>query len=605
MTRTFKNLYSFSKGKRIFFVMAVIATFMAVLFNFLSPQIIRFTVDSVIGNEEFKLSQFITNIFPFELNKQFFVNNLWVLGLCVIVCAIFSGIFNFLSRYTIATFTESTIKKLRDTLFYHTQHLPYAWHTKNQTGDTIQRCTSDIDVVRQFIISQLLEILRTVLMISVSIWLMFSMNVKLTLVALLFIPIVAFYSGYFTAKIRKKFLVCDEAESRLTVSVHENLSAVRVVRAFGREKYELEKFDKFNDEYANSWIKMGYINGAYWGIGDFVTGLQIVSIIIYGSVLAAIGELSIGEFIVFVSYNQSLAWPIRSLGRLLSNLGKTSISMGRINEILSAEIETVEPTDQKPKINGDISFKNVSFSYDKQIILDNISFDIKKGSVVGILGGTGSGKSTVAYLLNRLYELPQNSGTITVDGVDIKNIDRYYLRKNIGIVLQEPFLFSKTIAENIAVTQENINLDDIRACAKVASVDTTIMDFQNKYDTVVGERGVTLSGGQKQRVAIARTLMQNTPVIVFDDSMSAVDTETDMAIRKALKENTNDTTLILISHRINTLMQSDNILVLDSGKLVEQGTHSELMNIENGIYRRTYDMQSTASQDLIAVGGDD
>jgi ATP-binding cassette subfamily B protein len=286
-----------------------------------------------------------------------------------------------------------------------------------------------------------------------------------------------------------------------------------------------------------------------------------------------------------------LVWPVRQLGRILSEMSKTGVALKRIKEILDAPAETDAQDAYKPPIDLDIEFDNVSFTYGEQPVLKNVSFIVKSGTTFGILGATGSGKSTITYLLNRLYDLPESGGTISIGGVDISKIEKAYLRRNIGLVLQEPFLFSKTIFRNIDIASRGKDLNKVREKARIAAIDENIMSFAKGYETVVGERGVTLSGGQKQRVAIARTLMMNAPVMVFDDSMSSLDMETDAKIRESLRADTEGATVILISHRISTLMRADMIMVMEEGKVAEIGTHNELVEL-NGIYRRVYDLQS-------------
>lgn len=594
MKATYRVLGRFAKGSRIFFVLAVLAAAASILFNFLSPQIIRFTVDSVIGNEPMKLPPVMLDLLQHMGGRAWLRDHLMVCAVGVVLCAAFNGIFNFCSRMCISEFTEKLVKRMRDALFTHTQHLPFAWHTANQTGDIIQRCTSDVDVLRNFVSNQLLQVVRTTILIAVALILMFSMNVTLSLVALIFIPLVLAYNILFFRQISKKFLVADEAEGDLTVAVQENLTGVRVVRAFGRERYELDRFDKRNQAFSDSWINLGGTLGAYWGMGDIVTGLQMLSVVAASAFLAVSGELTLGEFLVFVSYNQTLAWPVRALGRILSDMSKSGVSAGRLLEILNAEPERPEPDALTPDLHGDVVFSHVTFGYGEQPVLRDLSFTVAHGTTLGVLGATGSGKSTLTYLLNRLYELPEGSGDITISGVDVRKIDREYLRRGVGVVLQEPFLFSKTIAENIAIAGERVDLDRVRHSADIAAVDGSIMEFSDGYDTMVGERGVTLSGGQKQRVAIARTLMQEAPIMIFDDSMSAVDLETDAQIREALRRDTDDRTVILISHRINTLMRADNILVLQDGRAAEFGTHEELIR-RDGLYKNIYEMQSRAA----------
>ncbi len=597
----FSLIRTFSRGSMRFFTLAILASAFSILFNFLTPQIIRFTVDNVIGTEPMSLPGFLLAAIEAIGGRDALRSNLLYCALGVVACAAISGIFNYFSRLGIAKGTEGFTKSLRDALFTHIQHLPFSWHMKNQTGDIIQRCTSDVETVRNFISAQFLEVIRTVILICVALALMFSMNTTLAIISAAFIPIIILYSGLFQARISRQFRKADEAEGDLMVAVQENLTGVRVVRAFGRERYERDMFEKKNTIFSNKWIDLGYTLGFFWGIGDFVTCLNLLVIICAGAFLAARGEMTLGVLLVFVGYTQTLAWPIRNLGRTLSELSKASVSIDRLQDILDAPAEPEEPQAQKPDLRQDIVFSHVSFSYGDTPILQDLSFTIPAGSTFGILGSTGSGKSTLTYLLNRLYDLPPDGGDITIGGVSIRDIDRHYLRRNIGLVLQEPFLFSKTVRENIQIASGRDDLPAVRRAASIAAVDDNILSFRDGYDTIVGERGVTLSGGQKQRIAMARTLILDCPIFIFDDSMSAVDMETDAKIRESLRANTGGATVILISHRINTLMLSDRILVLDGGRAAQIGTHQELIH-QDGLYRRVYQMQSDAG---LLKGGED
>ncbi len=600
---TWSTLLRFTKGVRRHFIFSVLAAIVYIFFNFLSPQIIKITIDSVIGTEPISAPSFVINIIEGWGGRDFLRDNIALCAAGIAICALVFSVFNYISKNFNATFSETYVKNMRDTLYNHVQHLPFSWHVSNQTGDIIQRCTSDVDVVRNFVANQLIQVVRTTIIIIVSLALMLSMNVRLSLVAIVFIPIVISYSFFFFSAIARKFRLADEAEGELTVAVQENLTGVRVVRAFGREKYELEKFDRKNEHYANLWINLSGTMGAYWGSGDLVTGAQVLTVMIFGAILASKGQLTPGEFLTFVTYTSMLAWPVRALGRVLTDVSKMRVSIDRIREILNAEPEPAQPDAVTPDIRQDIVFDNVTFGYTETPVLKDISFTIPFGSVFGILGSTGSGKSTITYLLNRLYDLPQGSGNISIGGVDLRDIDREYLRRNVGVVLQEPFLFSKTIRENIAITRPRAAIEEVRGKAAVAAVDDNIMEFGKGYETVVGERGVTLSGGQKQRVAIARTLMMDAPIMVFDDSMSAVDLETDAQIRESLRSSTDKNTVILISHRINTLMQADYILVLEDGKIAQFGSPKALLE-QDGVYRRIYEMQSQAAAGNVPGAGE-
>lgn len=578
--RKIQLIFRFLQGSKVYFGAAVAASLISTVLNALTPQIFRFSIDEVLGgNGGGRLS-----------------GNLWELAWMIVAVAVASGIFTYISRTNTAKAGENFAKNLRDTLFIHVQKLPMKWHDRNQTGDIIQRCTSDVEVIRGFVVTQLLEVFRTVFLVITSFAMMFSMNVKLSCVVLLFVPVVIVYSTVFYKLIAKRFTIADEAEGELSTVVQENATGVRVVRAFGREQFEMERFDEKNKAFASLWIRLGTLSGLYWGVGDLITGLQVVAVIIFGVAQAVNGAISVGEFIAFAAYNSTLVWPIRGLGRILSDMSKAGVSFERVDYIIRSREEAYgeEADGKEAGMSGgryDISFQHVTFGYEEgKEVLRDISFTVPQGRTFGVLGGTGSGKSTIIQLLSRLYELEDKGGCIYIGSRKIQDIPIEELRRNIGMVLQEPFLYSRSIRENIAASVPDATMEEIRHAARIACVDEAIMGFPDGYETLVGERGVTLSGGQKQRIAIARMLLRRTPIMIFDDSLSAVDSQTDYEIRRALKEHMREATVILISHRVTSLMGADEIMVLSQGRIEECGTHEALIQ-RNGIYRRIYEIQ--------------
>ena len=574
-TRKIQLIARFFDGAKRYFVTAIVASLFMTLLNSLTPQIFRFTIDAVLGSDEY----------------PFLAENLWVMGILLIGTSLLSGACMFICRYHTAKAGENFAENMRNALFAHVQKIPMIWHDRNQTGDIIQRCTSDTEVIRNFVVKQLLEVFRTIFLVTVSFGMMVSMNRKLAFMVLLFVPIVVAYSSIFYRLIARRFTDADEAEGMLSTVVQENATGVRVVRAFGREKFEMDRFRERNDAFAELWIKLGTISGLYWGVGDLITGLQVVAVIVFGAVEAVHGNITVGEFVAFASYNTSLVWPIRGLGRILSDMSKAGVSFERVDYIIQEAEEAYGKKVEEPTESYDVSFEQVTFAYNEgQTVLKDVSFNIPQGTTLGILGGTGSGKSTITQLLTRFYELEDGNGVIKIGGKDVRKIPLEEVRRQVGIVLQEPFLYSKTIKENIAAANPGVTMEEIRVAAKIACVDDAIMSFPDGYDTIVGERGVTLSGGQRQRVAIARMLLQKAPIMIFDDSLSAVDSETDYLIRNALKEHMKDATVILVSHRITTLMSANKIMVLHQGEIEEMGTHNELIH-QDGIYRKIYDIQ--------------
>ena len=591
-TQTVKLLWQFLKGAKRYFLASILAAGATALADMLQPQIIRVAVDCVIGGNHADLPPLVMDLVDRVGGFAYLGKNLWIMALAVIFVAAFQAVSQYLFRVSNTMASETLVKTMRDRLFSHIQRLPFSWHMKNRTGDIIQRCTSDIDTTKNFLSEQLTSIFRILLLLVLSITFMASMHWGLTLIALIPTPFVLLYSFQFHKKIHDGFMECDENEGKLSAMAQENLTGVRVVRAFGLERSEIEKFNKQNDHYTLLWEKMAKVMSRFWSISDILSGIQVMLVVVFGAVFCVRGALTEGEYIAFISYNAQLVWPIRMLGRMISELSKAGVSIDRVAYIMHSPAETDDPDAIDAPMDGDICFDHVCFRYENAPdLLQDISFTMKAGTTLGILGGTGSGKSTLMMLLDKLYPLEEDGGSITIGGVDIRKIRTKHLRENIGIVLQEPFLFSRTIGENIGITSPEYDMAAIRAAAAAAALDETVTSFASGYDTMVGERGVTLSGGQKQRAAIARMLTKDTPILIFDDSLSAVDTQTDAKIRAAISQRFGKASVILISHRIATLSAADKILVLDHGQIVEEGSHAELKSA-GGIYQKIYETQN-------------
>ena len=528
--------------------------------------------------------------------KSVLIQNLWICGALLLLLTVFQGLFQFLKGKWSAQASENMAKRLREKLYDHLQHLPYSYHVKAETGDLVQRCTSDVDTVRRFLAVQLVEIVNVIVMVSIAATIMFSIHVELAIISLISVPILLSFAFYFFMKVKAGFQISDEAEGALTTAIQENVTGARVVKAFGMEQHEIELFEEKNVDYRDKTYNLIKLLAWFWSSSDFISFTQIVVVLSMGTYFAVHNEITVGTLVVFVTYEVSLLWPVRQLGRILTELGKTLVSVQRINEILTEPIEQDVENAFMPAISGNISYENVSFSYQEgRTILSDISFEVKRGQTVGIIGATGSGKSTLMYLLTRLYEPTQ--GKIVIDGVDIATIKRKWLRKHLSIVLQEPFLYSRSIKENIALARLSAKEEEIQMAAQIASVHEVIMSFSDGYDTAVGEKGVTLSGGQKQRVAISRSLLLESPVVILDDSLSAVDMETEQKILRGLKERLKETTTFLITHRITALTEADQILVMDKGKIVQRGTYRELIETE-GLFHRLYDLQNDIEKQL-------
>ena len=565
------------------------ASLLLTLLRMAFTQVIRFTVDGVLLGDASGLPAFAAQLSP----------GTQLAAACALAAAIALLQFgvSYIQDSRLPMGSERFVKSLRDALYSRIQRLPYSWHVQNSTGDIIQRCISDVEIVRAFVMDQLLELLGTLFMIVTCVVIMFTMNVKMALLATAFVPVIVGYSVLFFRHMSGRYEKADEAEGALSAVVQENLTGVRVVRAFGREKTELDKFREKNNHYTNLWLSVGDWMSAFYTLGDMMSILQVFAIVVLGVHMCVAGEVSLGVYLAFVSYTRELTLPVRRLGRTISEMSKANVSIDRLLYILESEEERSTETPAQADLHGEIRFEHVSFAYEEKRVLRDVSFSIPGGKTLGVFGGTGSGKSTIALLLARLYD--PDTGRITIGGVDTKDMDLGELRRGVGVVLQEPFLFSRTLAENIAITREDATREDVERAAQDACLDASVGEFVNGYETIVGERGVTLSGGQKQRTAIARTLLSGAPVMVFDDALSAVDAKTDEAIRTRLRTVAGGATLILIAHRVATLMQADRIIVLEDGQIVESGTPDELL-AQGGAFARAAAMQAAMGEEAQA-----
>ena len=579
------------------FLWALIATIMMVIIGFLTPLLLSEIVDSILGSEPFTMPDFLMNPINDLGGRDFLRQNLWIPALALILMNVVNGVFTFIKGRSSAIASENIARKLRNDLYRHLQHLPFAYHVKAQAGELIQRCTSDVDTIRRFLAVQVMEVVNTVLMVVIAMSILLPRSVPITLYSLILVPPLFCFATWFFKMVHKSFEVADEADGVLNAVLQENLSGVRVVRAFGQQEREVEKFDRVNNDLRKKNLRLNELLAIYWGGGDAISMTQTLLTLVVCIIYACNGWITVGTLIVFTSTLGMLLFPIRQLGRTLSDAGKAMVSMKRVQAILHEEAEPDEPNALKPDLHGDIVFDHVSFAYpdDNVPVLRDVSFTIPAGKTAAVLGGTGSGKSTMMYLLQRLYT--PTSGKITIGGVDIQQIDRKYLRAHVGLILQEPFLYSKSIWENVGITAPEQEAERIEHAADIASASGFIAKADKGWETVVGERGVTLSGGQKQRIAIARTLLKDNNILIFDDSLSAVDTETDAQIRAALRHEQKDVTTLIISHRVTTLSQADLILVLENGQITQQGTHAELCS-QPGLYQRINSIQNALEEEL-------
>ncbi|HEY8365234.1 MAG TPA: ABC transporter ATP-binding protein [Haloplasmataceae bacterium] len=599
--RYIKTLYGWVKKDIIYLIISLVSLSIVAYGLTIVPLFYQHAYDKIIVVNEDKPVRLPDIIVKFIDIGNSPLQKLLFLGIALIAVQFLRALFMFISGRANAQFSERTAYKIRMQLYNHIQHLSYSYHTHAETGDLIQRSTSDVDTIRGFVGNQLPEVFRIIFLFIFVLIQMCFINIPLTIVSLIVVPIIFIFAINYFKRIHKVFTDTDESEGRMTTALQENLTGIRVVKAFSRESYEIKRFDKFSREYSNNLQKIIDNMAYYWSTSDAICMFQIAATILLGAYLAINKYITYGELIAFSGYINFVIYPIRQLARIIVDLGKSTVSVDRIKEILDEKDEYQEKDLLKPEIKGHIQFDHVSFTFHDATVptLVDISFELNKGETLAIIGKTGSGKSTLAHLLVRLYDY--TSGSIKIDGVELKTIDKKWIRQNIGIVLQEPFLFSKTIFDNIGIVFDNPDEETVYKAARIASVHDDILHFEKGYKTLIGEKGVTLSGGQRQRVAIARMLVKNIPILIFDDSLSAVDTETDLAIRRALAQRSKDLTKIIITHRISTAMEADKIIVIDNGKIVEMGNHEELIE-NNKIYKKIWDIQTNYHEELITEG---
>jgi ATP-binding cassette subfamily B protein len=602
MTSKYRLIWGLMKGQRLLYASAIAALVLGSCFMYLVPLVPQVTLDGVLSSDPDRASGDVQRVVALAGGRDFLHEHLWIAGVAILVLTAVAGVFTYLRGRWSALASEAIARKLRDRLYDQLQHLPCTYHDQAETGDQVQRCTSDVDTFRQFLANQVVEIGRAVIMMLAPIPLMLALDVRMTVVSVITIPPIVIFSLVFFKRVQASFKLVDEAEARMTSTLQENLTGIRVVRAFARQDFEKGKFEDRNLTHRNLDYRLYKLFAWYWSISDFLCMGQKTLVVGAGGYWLATGQLQVGTFFFFIAAVGMFIWPVRMMGRILVELGKALVSITRIGEILE------NPRESGPDLSravdgisvdqldaGGIVFDHVAFSHGEGLVLDDVSFEIDAGQTLALLGPSGSGKSTIVNLLLRFYD--SNAGTILIDGVDIAALERKQIRSKIAAVMQEPFLYSKTVKENIRLGRIGAADTEITEAASTASIHDAILEFDKGYDTLVGERGVTLSGGQRQRVALARALLDSPLVLILDDALSAIDTETEAMILDALRTRRGGHTTIVIAHRLSTLMHADKILVLDRGRMIQEGTHEELVAHE-GLYRRLWQIQTALEEDF-------
>jgi ATP-binding cassette, subfamily B, bacterial len=522
-----------------------------------------------------------------------------LVALGFILIAVVEGIFTFFSGRLAAQTAEGIALRLRNYLYDHIQRLTFAYHDKTSTGELIQRATSDVDAIRRFYAEQAIGFGRIIFLFVVNFTALMFLNWQLAIFSIIVVPIITVLSIFFFRKIFKAYDAYQVQDAVVSTVLQENLSGIRVVKSFARQGYEIDKFKRENLDKYTLGKRLVLIHSIYWPVTDIIAGIQMISGFLLAAIFTINGVISIGTYLSYAGMIVWIIWPMRNLGRLIVQMSTASVSYGRVVTVLEEKREPLTTGSYQPDGDalGEINFENVCFEYETDApVLKEISFHAAPGNVIALMGPTGSGKSSLVNLLPRFYEY--TSGSLTLDGKDLNQFPRRYLRSQIGIVEQEPFLFSRTIRENITYgVDREVSDDEVQTAAEAAEIHEVILGFPNGYNTLVGERGVTLSGGQKQRVAIARTLLKNPRILILDDATSSVDTETEARIRDALKQLMVDRTTFVIAHRVQTAMDANLILVLDKGHIVERGVHEELL-AQKGIYHRIYELQARIEDEL-------
>lgn len=575
-----KGLWQLMRGYQTSYLGATASQALAASLKTATYLLLRHFIDQVMGDQS------DAGILP------------WI-ALAFVALAALEGTFTYLAGRLAAYTAEGVSRRLRDYLYDHIQRLSFAYHDKTQTGDLIQRVTSDVDAMRRFFAEQAIGVGRIILLFVINFIALLNLNVRLALLSIIVVPFVVITSIFFFRRISKAYESFQEQDGVLTTTLQENLSGVRVVKAFARQTYERDKFEKENWEKYLRGRRLLLMHSLFWPVSDIICGAQMLGGFLAAAVMAINGVISPGTYVAYAGLIVWLIFPMRNLGRLIVQTSTGLVSFGRVLEIIKQEREPLEAGDYRPRgdTRGEITFDGVCFEYDPEsLVLEDISFEARPGQMVALLGSTGSGKTTLVNLLPRFYDY--TCGSLKLDGIELKRYPRRYLRSQVGIVEQEPFLFSRSIRENITYgVGRTVSQEEIEAAARAAAVHDVIMAFQDNYGTLVGEKGVTLSGGQKQRVAIARTLLKDPRILILDDSTSAVDTETEAEIRTALETLMRGRTSFIIAHRIQSVMNADLILVMDKGRIVQKGRHAELL-AQDGIYRQIFEIQTRIEAEL-------
>lgn len=591
-------LWQLMVGFRGKYCWAIGALFVFTVINYLPPLIASTAIDYALS-EEPKEGVLTSRIAEAMGGGQYVREHLWLPALLMVGLTVFAGGFSYLKGRWAAEASDGLARGLKDRLYDHLQRLPVRYHDRAETGDLIQRCTSDVETLRLALASQVVEVSNAALLLLTALPIMVLLDWRMTLVSfVLVLPLILF--GYFyVGKVKHRFTEVAEAEGEVTRVVQENLTGLRVVRAFSRANFENEKFAVPNQAYRDKSLELLNLMSIYWSTSDLVVLCQQGLTLFTGIYLISQGSLTVGTLFAFIMFLNMLLWPVRQMGRTLTELGKSAVALTRIGEILSVAEESAPVNQVTPegRAEGALVVEGLSFSHDEgEAMLKELSFRVEAGETLAIVGPSGSGKTTLMNLLLRLYDY--ETGSIRLDGHELSDLDRQWVRSQFGIVMQEPFLYSKSLGENLKLARPEAREEEVFEAARLADIHETILSFSDGYETLVGERGVTLSGGQRQRGTLARAILQDAPILLLDDALSAVDAETEASILSALRGRHGKRTTLVIAHRLSTLAHADQVIVLEEGRITQRGTPEELV-MKEGLYQRLWKIQNATEEELL------
>lgn len=596
-------LWQIMRGQRLRYGLALACLLVATVLTYGVPLVGSVTIDYAVAGKvaDGSTSPLLAGLLRLLGGPAFLRENLWLAPVAMVALSVLAGVFSYLKGWQASLASDGIGRRLKNDLYDHLNHLPARYHDRADTGDLVQRCTSDVETTRQFLATQVMEIGNAAILAATALPLLLSLSAPMTFVSFALIGPLILYGYFYFRQVKHVFKSVDEAEGALTGVIQENLTGIRVVRAFARQDFERAKFAAPNLCYRDTNLRMLRLMAWYWSISDFVALSQLGLTLLVGAHWISTGELTVGVLFAFLAYLGIMLWPVRQMGRILTDLGKTTVAIGRLREIQSVPREP-EPTPPPSAellaapITGAISVRDLRFSHGgERHALNGLSFDVRPGETLAILGPSGSGKSTLMHLLLRLYDYTE--GSIRFDGRELSALPRKWIRSQIGVVMQEPFLFSKTLRDNLRLGRGDAPDHEIEEAARAACIHDTIIGFEQGYGTVIGERGITLSGGQRQRVALARAVLKRPPLLILDDALSAVDGETEALILDAIRQRHGKATTLVIAHRLSTLAHADRVIVLDHGRIIQSGTHAEL-STQDGLYRRLWQIQTNVATDL-------